>query len=73
MGNLDGDEGKVYDLIVRHFLASCSKDAKGSETDIGWDVCGERFKCKGLEILDKGYLEIWTFEKWGEIELPEIR
>ena len=30
----DEDGRKVYDLIVRHFLAACSKDAKGNTTTV---------------------------------------
>lgn len=32
--SLQGSEQKVYELIVRHFLACVSKDAKGHETKV---------------------------------------
>jgi len=31
-GDLPVEEYKVYEFIVRHFLATVSKDAQGSET-----------------------------------------
>lgn len=30
----NADEWRVYELVVRHFLACCSRDATGSETKI---------------------------------------
>ena len=45
-----GDEGKVYELIARHFLACVSEDAIGKETTVQIDVNGEKvnltYKCK---------------------------
>lgn len=35
---------KVYELVVRHFLACVSKDAEGRETTIEIDVNNERVK-----------------------------
>ena len=28
------DDWRVYELVVRHFLACCSRDAKGQETKV---------------------------------------
>ena len=40
-----GNEMKVYELVVRHFLACVSKDAEGRETTIEIDVNYERVIC----------------------------
>ena len=45
--NLVGDEKKVYDFITRRFLASCSKDAEGSETTVEVAYGGEEFYVTG--------------------------
>ena len=37
------EEYKVYDLILRHFLACCSKNAKGLENSIKIKVKDEEF------------------------------
>ena len=42
------DEKRVYEFVVRHFLACCSDNAKGSETRVECDIAGEMFHCEGL-------------------------
>ncbi len=42
--NLQGDEARVYELIVRHFLACVSDDAVGKETTVDIDINGEKVK-----------------------------
>ena len=37
--DLDGEKKKLYELIVRHFLACCSKDVIGAETG---KICPEK-------------------------------
>jgi DNA topoisomerase IA len=37
----------VYELVVRHFLACCSKDAVGRETAVDVGIAGERFRATG--------------------------
>lgn len=37
-----GNQQRVYELIVRHFLACCAKDAKGQETKVKIDIAGEK-------------------------------
>jgi DNA topoisomerase-3 len=39
------DEWKIYELLTRHFLATISKDAVGSETTIMAEMGGEDFTC----------------------------
>jgi DNA topoisomerase-3 len=35
----------VYEFVVRHFLACCSRDAEGMETIVDIDIAGEKVKC----------------------------
>ena len=69
-----GDEPtrNIYELVVKHFLACCSKDAKGSQTDVAVQVPtgGEGFHCKGLMILERNYLEIYRWERWAASRIP---
>ena len=70
--NLSQKEKKIYDLIIRHFLATVSPDAKGQETTIRVKMGDEYFKTKGLIIEDKGYLEIYPFDYWSNSYVPNF-
>ena len=39
---IQGEEARVYEFIVRHFLACCSQDAKGFETTVEIDIASEK-------------------------------
>lgn len=43
----------LYDFIVRHFLASCSKDAVGQETNVTIDIAGEAFRTTGMRQVQQ--------------------
>ncbi|KAJ3645178.1 hypothetical protein Zmor_022858 [Zophobas morio] len=67
--NLQGNEQRVYEYIVRHFLACVHKDAQGFETIVTADIAGEKFIAKGLLILEKNYLDVYIYEKWNAKEI----
>jgi len=46
-GNLTGNDKRVYEFITRRFLACCSKDAEGHETNVEVVVNGEEFSATG--------------------------
>lgn len=37
-----GNEKKVYEFVVRHFLACVSQDAQGFETTVEIDIANEK-------------------------------
>ncbi|XP_075151301.1 topoisomerase 3-alpha isoform X2 [Haematobia irritans] len=63
--NLSGNEGRVYELICRHFLACISKDAVGSETVVTITIEGEKFTANGLVIFERNYLDVYIYDKWN--------
>ena len=67
--DLHGDEAKVYEFIVRHFLACVSRDAVGAETTVNIDIAGEKFVGHGLSVREKNYLEVYTYERWSDKEI----
>ncbi|XP_053693949.1 DNA topoisomerase 3-alpha [Sabethes cyaneus] len=67
--NLSGDERKVYELIVRHFLACVSKDATGSETIVTAILAEEEFTASGLCIHERNYLEVYPYDRWNSKEI----
>lgn len=42
---------KLYELVVRHFLACCSQPAVGAETTVEVDIAGEQFNASGRIVL----------------------
>ncbi|XP_055594004.1 DNA topoisomerase 3-alpha [Uranotaenia lowii] len=69
VNNLNGDERKVYELIVRHFLACVSRDAVGAETIVNAILAEEEFTASGLCVLEKNYLEVYPYERWNSKEI----
>ncbi|XP_054990080.1 DNA topoisomerase 3-alpha isoform X1 [Sorex araneus] len=68
--NLQGDEQRLYEFIVRHFLACCSQDAQGQETTVEIDIAQERFVAHGLMILARNYLDVYPYDHWSDKTLP---
>ncbi|XP_016122161.1 DNA topoisomerase 3-alpha-like [Sinocyclocheilus grahami] len=62
--SLQGNEKRLYEFIVRHFLACCSKDAQGQEVTVEIEIAEERFSASGLTIIARNYLEVYPFDKW---------
>ena len=58
------EDRKVYEFVVRRFLACCSDDAKGQTTTVDLDLSGERFSVTGLIVLERNYLDIYPYDKW---------
>ena len=54
---MKGDKWKLYELIVRRFLATVAPVAKAEITECVIDVGGEEFKCEGYKQLYKGWKE----------------
>ncbi|KAK8055466.1 DNA topoisomerase III, partial [Apiospora rasikravindrae] len=66
-------EKKIYEFVVRRFLACCSEDAKGVATDIDILYGEESFHAHGVIVLERNYLEVYVYEKWtGTAELPKF-
>lgn len=64
------DHRKLYELVVRHFLACVSKPAIGAETTVEIDIAGELFSACGRVILEKNYLDVYHYESWGGSLIP---
>ena len=78
----DSTQRGVYTLVVKHYLACCSRDAMGKETTLTVRLCEEaagtmeEFTAKGLMILEHNWLEIYQpWERWstGQGELPNVQ
>ncbi|MGI6472275.1 MAG: DNA topoisomerase I [Candidatus Methanomethylophilaceae archaeon] len=58
-GKMKGDKWKLYELIVRRFLATVAPVAKAEITECIIDMGGEEFKCEGYKQLFKGWKEYY--------------
>ncbi|GMM36066.1 DNA topoisomerase 3 [Saccharomycopsis crataegensis] len=64
-GGLLVKEKKIYELVVRHFLACCSDDAKGSLSKVTLQWGDEIFTTSALEVKEENYLEIYKqYRTW---------
>ena len=66
-------EQKVYELLVRHFLASVSKDAVGEELKVQVSMADEIFKASGLKVSSKNFLEVYKYTKWADKSMPTFQ
>jgi len=64
---------KLYDLIVRHFLATLSSPAKVENRRILIDIGGINFTVRGTIIIEEGYFEVYPFERVEEEFLPDVK
>ncbi|KAF2764694.1 prokaryotic type I DNA topoisomerase [Teratosphaeria nubilosa] len=68
------EERRVYEFVVRRFLACCSEDAKGSKTEISILYGSETFNTSGLTVLQRNYLDVYPYDKWtSSQQLPDFR
>lgn len=70
--NLDNHEKRVYEFIARRFLACCSSDAVGNETIVSLKYGDEMFTTSGLVIQSRNYLEVYHYDKWTSVNIPDF-
>lgn len=71
--NLTGKEGKIYDLIVKRFMATFSTAAVRETMEIKIDVNKEIFVSKGTRTKEKNWHVFYEpYVKLKEDELPEV-
>lgn len=74
LGSLSQEHQRVYEFVVRRFLACCSEDAKGSKTEIEILYGSESFNTSGLTVLARNYLDVYPYDNWtSSQDLPEFR
>ncbi|KAF2656232.1 prokaryotic type I DNA topoisomerase [Lophiostoma macrostomum CBS 122681] len=69
---LNDSEKRVYEFVVRRFLACCSEDAVGEATDIEINYGGEIFSAHGLTVIARNYLDVYPYDRWESSQnLPQ--
>ena len=69
---LTGRKKKVYELVVRRFLATLTKDAVSETVKASFDISGEEFKTKGYRLIEPHWKAIYHYIKTKENILPEL-
>ncbi len=70
---LGPEKFKVYDLVVRRFLATLHDPCKVNITSIKIDVNSEVFNTSGSRMIVPGWRSVYHFSKVSETELPELK
>ena len=59
---LTGDDARIYDLVVRRFLAVFHPEAKFEDTEIVTEAAEHRFRTRGRRLVEAG----WRGAAFGE-------
>ncbi|KAL7274902.1 DNA topoisomerase [Rhizina undulata] len=67
------EERRIYEFVVRRFLACCSEDAVGETTTVNILYGDEGFHANGLVVLARNYLDVYIYDKWeSSQQLPRF-
>jgi DNA topoisomerase-1 len=71
-GVLPDDQWKIYELVVRRFLATLSPDAKWKTLKYLFDAGGEPYTATGQRLAEEGYRHVYPYSDAKEYLLPDI-
>jgi len=66
-------ERRIYELIVRNFLATLAEDAQVETTTVEIDLNSEPFIANGLVVLSPGWKEFYPYIALKEVTLPKLQ
>lgn len=70
---LSKQERKIYDLVVKRFMATFGKPAKRESLTLELVVEGEAFDAKGKRTLQRNWYDLYDpYVRTKEIELPDV-
>ncbi len=69
---LKPDAARIYELVVRRFLATVGPDALGLKRTGKIDVQGEKFDVHGQTITDPGWYRIYPYYQPEETVVPAL-
>jgi len=72
-GRVEGGERKIYDLIVRRFLASCAAEAKKERTSVVVNAGSEPYGAGGVVTVEPGWIPFYgPYYKSEDKGLPKF-
>src|ERR687894_428203 len=66
------DRWKVYQLVVRRFLATLSGPAKTLRTTLRFDSGGETLVTGGTVVTEEGWLGVYPYSRRADEEIPNL-
>jgi DNA topoisomerase-1 len=66
------DRWKVYQLVVRRFLATLSGPAKTLRTTLRFDSGGETLVTSGTVVTEEGWLGVYPYSRRADEEVPNL-
>jgi DNA topoisomerase-1 len=66
------DAAKIYELVVRRFLATLAPDAIGRKRTAKVDIRGEPFEASGQTLTDPGWYRIYPYSNPEEVPIPAL-
>ncbi len=70
---LKGDKWKVYEMVVRRFMATVAWHAHIENRKAELDIGGEPFRAEGAHYLDRGWREFYPYFRDIEKYMPDIK
>lgn len=70
---LNEKEAKIYDLVVRRFLATLGDPAVQEVKHVEIDASGHRLFTTGLKYLQEGFLKVYPYLRNREEILPDLK
>ena len=70
---LGEEHAKIYDLVVRRYLATFMDPAIINRESIEVDVAGRIYKLQGARVVNRGWLEAYPFYRVEEKTVPSVR
>ncbi len=69
---LDGPKRRVYELVVRRFLATFSPPMVTESTRADIEAGSESYFVRGSVVIDPGYAAIYTYARSADEEIPKL-
>jgi DNA topoisomerase-1 len=72
-GALDGSKKRVYELVVRRFLATFSPPMITESTRADIEAGSESYFVRGSVVVDPGFAGIYTYARSSDEEIPALQ
>ena len=71
-GALEGPKRRVYELVVRRFIATFGPPMVTESTRADIEAGSESYFVRGSVVLDPGFARIYTYARSGDEEIPKL-